>query len=257
MGIYTVAPDGSDLKPIVHVEDRLHHGSPDWSSDGKRLLFDAYRSGLEDPAIYVVEADGTGLKQLGSGAYPRWSPDGQRIVFFSGPGPNPQVSVMNADGTGVRPLFAGAWPSWSPDGKTIVFTRDGAESGIWRAESNGSNPQQVLVRQGSVGAPVFSPDGERIAFVAGSGLDLDIYVTGRDGVDVRRLTSDTNMDLFANWSPDGKSIAFTRYQGTETADVLVINTDGTGERSLVTRAGYDIDPVWSPDGKRLAFAGQR
>jgi Tol biopolymer transport system component len=257
MGIYTVAADGSDLKELVHAEDRLHHGSPDWSPDGKRLVFDAYPSGLKDPAIYLVDADGTGLKQLGSGAYPRWSPDGERIVFFSGPGANAQVSVMKADGTGVRPLFAGAWPSWSPDGKAIVFSRDGAESGIWRAEANGSNPQQVLSRPGTLGAPVFSPDGESIAFVSGAGLDLDVYVTSSDGIDVRRLTSDPNMDLFPNWSPDGKSIAFTRYQGLETADVLVIGADGSGEHSLVTREGYDIDPVWSPDGKRIAFAGQR
>jgi len=90
-------------------------------------------AGYMDNDICVVNTDGTGLKTLAGGEgcqqYPRWSPDGKKIVYYeSAPGDqDPQhVWVMNADGSGKVQLtdieYRNMFPSWSPDGKRIVFT---------------------------------------------------------------------------------------------------------------------------------------
>ena len=82
--------------------------------------------------------------------YPRYSPDGLKIVFASlVPGERFSVYTMNTDGTGIRRLTDGSQPSWSPDGSEIVFIRPpvnikivGLET-IWIMDSNGTNIRQL------------------------------------------------------------------------------------------------------------------
>jgi len=107
---------------VARVGDLLDHGTgrtnltnspddvdydPDWSPDGTRLAFMCRPDPLKQMAICVMNADGTGRKQLTDGlvfdATPVWSPDGRRILFgrqVAGPGTQ-QLFVMNADGTGL------------------------------------------------------------------------------------------------------------------------------------------------------------
>lgn len=255
MGIRIVRPDGAEGRNVVNVPDRVHHGSPCWSPDGKKLLFDAYLEDLQEPMLFQVDVDGENLQSLGSGAYPRCSPDGKQVLFFSGLGQNPRISLMNADGTGRRELLAGAWPSWSPDGKRIVFSRTGAESGIWTAGPDGANPRQLFLHQGLVFAPVWSPDGKRIAFASNVAGNFDIYTIDAGGADLKQLTTHPGMELFPAWSPDGKRLALTRYEG-DTADVYLIDVSSGSASSLTSRQGFDIDPAWSPDGKWIAYGSQ-
>ena len=98
---------------------RLLLGSPEldqpaaWSPDGRRILFTRFTddSGRRTD-VYVVDADGGGLRRLGPGIAAGWSPDGSKILYADGyPGP---ISVMNRDGSKRRaiPNAVGADPSW-------------------------------------------------------------------------------------------------------------------------------------------------
>ena len=87
--------DGRNLRPFVSHPEYTAHGSPAWNHDGSKLAFDAWRSvhgeTYVDAHIFTCDADGTHLKDLGVGAMPSWSPDGNRIVFsnYNPPGCGP------------------------------------------------------------------------------------------------------------------------------------------------------------------------
>ena len=112
---------------------------PDISPDGQRVAFT--RTHTPEGGLFVVNLDGTGLSRLldyeMQPQRPRWSPDGQWIVFHSNSHrtetDSANVWVIAADGTGLRQLTHGSLPrqawaaDWSPDGEHIVFVDRGPE----------------------------------------------------------------------------------------------------------------------------------
>jgi Tol biopolymer transport system component len=88
-------------------------GMPDFSPDGKRIVFTSNRD--QQGEIYVMRPDGSGQKRLtrrgGDDWAPRFSPDGRRIAFTQLPG---TIWLMNADGTAVKRLTAGVDADWRP-----------------------------------------------------------------------------------------------------------------------------------------------
>ena len=102
--IYVMNADGTGEPQRLTFNTEEERG-PDWSPDGKLILFICGRGGL-DFEICVINSDGTGQTQLTFNSVfegtPTWSPDGQQIVFHRalGPGLRNQLFVMNANGTG-------------------------------------------------------------------------------------------------------------------------------------------------------------
>ena len=128
---------------------------PNWSPDGKRLLFERMerRNGVHF-SLYVIGADGRGLRRLSSvsaeiasaGHWGRWSPDGTRIAAVE----EDSLLVMKPDGSGRNVLNSSAAPSlnvfpagalWSPDGRELVFVTTHSDSErITVVKADGTDP---------------------------------------------------------------------------------------------------------------------
>ncbi|MFJ9696045.1 hypothetical protein [Kitasatospora sp. NPDC101183] len=139
---------GAPVKLVDGQATGTANRQPNWSPKGDRIVFQRRAANGENWALWTVNADGSGLRQItevpGDHTDPSWSPDGRRLVFSSTAGglANAQVFVVSADGgTPARVTNDGASydgaPSWSPDGKWIAFesSAGGADdhpAALWR-----------------------------------------------------------------------------------------------------------------------------
>src|SRR5438034_761076 len=103
----------------------------------------------------------------------------------------------------------------------------------------------------------FSPDGRYFAIAAKhkDRDDLVILDVKRDR-EVRRIAIPLNGLTTPAWSPDGKQLVFTGYDGG-LSDLFIVNADGSDLRRLTNDKYADLDPAWSPDGKTIAFTTDR
>lgn len=242
-----------------------------------RIAFVSDRDGTT--AIYVANADGTGLERLTEGEAPAWSWDGRRIAFHRGEGPSGPagIYVMDADGSDVRWLREGWHPAWSPDDSRIAFNTGVGEGGGLHVMTAAGTGAQKLVSDdfedagkagydwGHVQTPAWSPDGGSIAFVRASyGDPWAVWVIELDGSGLRNL-SDASDGEDATWradepawSPDGSTIAAVSsdFDGGRLTTVLAgYPADASGEREILHRlpSRYAGSPDWSPDGRHLVF----
>jgi Tol biopolymer transport system component len=191
-----------------------------------------------------------------------WAPDG-RVVYASMAGGGWDIWVMNADGSGQRQLTAGArsnyGPSVSPDGRYVVFVsnRAGGPFNIWRMDADGSNPLRLTSGRGE-NFPHVTPDGRWVIYATvGGRQEAAVWKVPIDGGEPVRLTSRP-----ASWpfvSPDGKSFVCTYGEGPfSTSRLAVVPVEG-GEPTRV----YEIAPtfrfntVWLPDNRGIAYLDAR
>jgi TolB protein len=199
--------------------------SASWSSDGSRIVF--VNRPTENSQIFTAAADGTDLRQLTDGQQPDYSPafssDGNQIYFTRDFYGKPKIYVMDNDGSNARAVTNKTGyeigPVISPDGKTMLFSADRQDArkmglDIYSVDLAQPDAEHYIVsRPMHESAVVFSPDGRRIAFVATSDDNPEIYVANADGTGLIRLTREKATDTAPTFSADGKQIMFSSDRG--------------------------------------------
>lgn len=227
--IYVINADGSNLVRLTNnaAEDRY----PCWSPDGTKIAFASTRVGSVWH-LFVMNADGTGVTQLGTaeGTDISWSPDGTRIAYFDGDNiwtvsavdGSGAVQITNTEGNDISPV-------WSPDGTQIAFAsaRTGT-MGIYVALADGTGARRVTSATQAATDPEWSRDGTHIFYLDSGG---NVYVVAADGTGATQVLMGRYYEF--RFSPSGDKVAYWTWVGDpDNADVFVARADGTRADNL-------------------------
>jgi Tol biopolymer transport system component len=177
-GIHTIrSSDGGGLTQIT--SNPGGDDSPgDWSPNGKRIVFQRFDSNFNSEGLFVVNTNGTGLKQITPAGFEdlsstgNWSSQGNQIVFsvHLTPDVHSSIWIVHADGTGLHK----------------VNVQPTADCGGLDADPNAQGCNQ----------PVWSPDGTKIAFIRSfhNTDDGEIYTVNLDGTGLTQVTNSPGVD---------------------------------------------------------------
>jgi TolB protein len=181
---------------------------------------------------------------------PRFSPDGQRVIFSLQRGGNSNLFVMDLRSRATTRLtdtqVIDTAPSYSPDGTRISFESDrGGKQQIYIMAANGGEAQRISFGDGAYSTPVWSPRGDYIAFTKQTQGRFAIGIMRADGSGERILTEGYHNEG-PTWSPNGRVIMFFRDPGGSGGPMLyTVDVTGRNEQLLKTPS-YASDPAWSP-----------
>jgi Tol biopolymer transport system component len=232
-----------------------------------------------DGYLYSIRANGTGLRRIGMGYAPDYSPNGRRIAFVS---PDGNIWTMRSDGSNRKRLTATPvaveWdPSWSPDGTRVAFGSERNGGGIFTV--------RAAYPYGTVRQLVDTPAGDEFTGLSDESPDWAtngvIYFTRHsfvdegscsDGADIMVVNPSTR--VVREWdrgalgvsaeqpdtAPDSSAVVYHQWEwlGCDFRDrIAMADTGGSTVRGVTPWAfdqAFSRDPAFSPDGKHIAFA---
>ena len=268
------SPDGQQ---IAFASNRLAYAGTLSAEDAERLE--------RDPAffsdIYIMNADGSGLKQLtqapGYDGGPFFSADGKKIVWrrFSEDGARAEIFTMNSDGTDERQITSLGAMSWAPyfhpSGDYIVFATNlqgFANFELYLVDANGERePVRLTDRAGFDGLPTFTPDGKRISWTSNATpkKQSQIFIANWDHVAALDLVASAPLRADAGPSAtDGTSTAIAavdleRHVAALASEDMAGRLTGTDGAALATAyvasafAEIDLAPAGDDGGYFQAF----
>jgi len=212
------------------------------------------------------------VTNVGDKYTPSLSPDAQHLAFAWNGGAGRQSNLyVKLVGTEeslrlTKQASIDFNPIWSPDGRYIAFCRiQNGETGIYIIPALGGTERRVretlweelefreVLR--SAGRLSWSPDGKLLAFSdrAFRNEAPSIFLLSLDSLEVRRLTLPSRGDFNPAFSPDGKTLAFTRAsQGFES--IYTVPVSGGEEKRLISDGTDHWGLAWTPDGRDIIFA---
>lgn len=264
----------ADFDREVVLRTNTHLEAPNWSPDGKTLIYNS--KGL----LYSIPVAGGTPALIPTGFAKRInndhgiSPDGRRLVISDGTETGKSLiytlPIEGGNPEKVTELGPSYWHGWSPDGKTLAYCAErNGNYDIYTIPANGGEEKRLTTAELLDDGPDYSPDGRYIYFNSARTGTMQIWRMKPDGTDQVQITTDTYNDWFAHPSPDGKWLVYISF-GTDVPagdhppnkDVLLrlMNIE-TGEISVMAELfggqGTINVPSWSPDSKRLAFVSYR
>lgn len=253
--ILRLNPDGSEIIEIPYEIEQFWTAV--WSPDGQYV---AYVSGIFYD-LYTMRYDGTEVTKVfgcfGPVQSPTWSPDSNQLAFVANCRQQGlSLFTMNFDRDHIR--------SNSLEGM-IVTQKLGADGQIVESEQivatyEDGELHRLTDTRGTENTPVWSPNGEWIAFQSQRDGRNNIFRIRPDGTDMQQLSHERNA-WRPVWSPDGEWIAYQTIHDARSLAIKRIHAE-TGEVQVITTEQSQNPPAnywspWSPDGEWLVFSSTR
>jgi TolB protein len=274
--IFTINPDGSNERRLTHPTSHTWTTEPNWSADGRWIVYDLWRQANEDNArVFKILANGTHATRLDhctapclTDSFPTWSPSGKRIAFGRGLGPSvgtnnvSAIFVMPVDGSNVRQItrigddpnteqpYMDNDPAWSPDGGRLAFQRTRTsdnQHAIFTVRLDGTHVRRLTAWRLDCASPDWAPDGRWIAFRTDENSDTRgaIALVRPSGRHLRIITPRLPKWGLLSFSPNGHQIVASR-QAADGDDLYKMSINGTNVQLVV---GTDVPegiPGWGP-----------
>ena len=241
-----------------------------WTRDG-RIVFTSLLD--TNPNIWIMQADGSGKKQLTGGnslSYnPVVSPADNRIYFVTNRSSRPQIWRMDENGQNLRQMtedYAGGRYTVSPDGKSLIYVREvsGEPSTLWKIPTDGAAGESKRLTELNSYAPSLSPDGKLVAYSFWDEFNAPPQwayeiISSKDGQKFKSLNFPLTVNIAAGaiqlgWLPDQSGIAYIDFQN-KTSNVWIQPLDEKRRAFQLTdfKDGRVFQFNWSPDGKKILF----
>lgn len=286
----TTAPATPPVTPPTGVTATAAEGTPvvtPSAVSASGLATPTRSGGLTGNLLYIRQGNLYRLNDKSSAqltstrdlAWPRWSPDGQRIAVVRRGEAYSELHLIDANGQNLIQLTRhqskfglgskeyvensiwALWPSWEPSGRQLIYAADvkAANTSLYTIDVRGTQaPRQVPAvadLQAYLDSPIFSPDSKQLLFC----LWLPDTPTQLWSINLAtglraQLTDGKQTVYDPAWSPDGRLLAVSIIDGTSSS-LWLLTPDGKQRMALVRRPAARA-PTWSPDGQQLAFIGE-
>ena len=147
-------------------------------------------------------------------------------------------------------------PAVSPDGRLAVVSVQGPVQTLWVYDfARRTLTPLTPANAGSSQAPLWTPDGKRVAYRGTRTGFRNLFWRSADGSDdEERLSTNDNLQTPAAWTPDGKNLVYIEVAPDTGADIFVLSLDGRTSKSLIRTTVTERNAAVSPDGRWLAYA---
>ena len=256
-GWYVISPNGGEAVKLVEGADSVPTGGQ-FSRDGKHLVY------TEQTTRPDKKEWDDRVKRKDDGYYAEQKLTNTHIWTYDLQAKTKkQITTGSSDNTG---------PAFSPDAQWIAFTSNRTGRGARDANSSnnsdlflvpaaGGDPKQLTTNLGPDNGPVWSPDGEWIAYsssdrVNSSADQMDVKVIAVGGGQPRNLTADLDYSIGnIEWSKDGRTIYFIATEGL-TSKLYKVAASGGKPTQVSFPAGYVVnDFTATDDGSKWLVTG--
>jgi TolB protein len=281
VALYSIDAEGKNLRRVLLMRDFTFVGSAEWSPDGQRIAFDSWRptmgEGCGDARIFVINADGSGLKDLGWGAMPSWSPDGRRLTCsqYGRQDANARqhgIWIMDVDGPGQRLIDANGWGSqWSPKRNEISYVvsgNGGVELAVYDVDKHSRRPVPLEKSYSQIiWGHTWSADGKWLCFkgnMTDGGCEIAAVSAEEGKKRLKVIVPSTaqpeidNADATIAWGGAGNRILVaTQAKNDRVSRLYFFEFAGGKPPKLLPGIPADwqaFGPAWSSDGKKIVFS---
>jgi Tol biopolymer transport system component len=232
-----------------------------WSPDGKRLVFQSTRDGAQCDQIYVMNADGSGVRMVSTGqgrtTCGYFLPDGKQIVYAS---THEEAPACPPSPDRSRGYVWAVYPGYD----------------LYLAKDNGEIVKKLTAQSGYDAEATVNWKTRKIIYTSLASGDLDLWTMNLDGSARRQITRAIGYDGGAVFSRDGKKVVW-RAHHPEAPDAVSLykkllgenltapmkmelflaDADGRNARRLTNFGCASFAPTFTPDGKRILFASNK
>jgi serine/threonine protein kinase len=265
--------------PVLGGEDRKildDVQSADCSPDGKRIAFFRWKAG--DSSLNMMAVDGASVQELAIFKkkllqFPRWSPDGNRIVAIrslAGNAANIDSILIIDMRTTEQRWIRSTWPTvavWADSGNQILYDLSQSATGVAGARTSGTIVLQDVNSQKLRPLFWFPSSGDILDLVDRNRIVLHSFSSRQNLRQIaltdkpleptrRQFTQGNSIDRQPVYSPDGKQILFSS-TGSGNLDLWVMSAGSGALRRITDDATDDWDPAYTRDGKHILWSSNR